>query len=571
MEPSCLRGASPLPTLGDFVHAAAQLGGSLKSTRRAAFAPGGRGSRFASSPSSDDRGRRGGGSSWRRRVSPQCSGWPRECASPPHPSLVRGVERPSPAGRVALAAASPPSSPGNPREQDLARWGANPSIPEGGLSLEEAQADCVGLPLAQPTQAGVAPPVALGIWLWIRRNSRDLSLGFPAREEEVRRRGRRARKIRIHHPPPPLSRSFAQVAAMDPRSSGTQGHPGGRREDRGHGGGDKREAELRATALAAQGSRALVAAGKQTQAAQGCGAQAAPTNRAQGQHGKHAQTTQGGRAPPGGPWWASRAKKRSSQGGAGAPPRAREQGGGQTAEKITGKRPATEGLMSLVNRPEGDGPTAASTVECFKCGRPSHFQAACMNLLLCVLCGIEDHHSVDCVSKGKKPILRTLGSAVGGEGFFDLEFEEDSEEEEETNGAIITMKNAPLSKDQLDRELHHLVKVEWDWQVTISKPGEFFVVFPTREILRMCTRTGRLFLPLRGVDAEIRLADTDPKPAVTLKEAWVRLTGVPRRFRRGDRLKAGLGCWDASSRSTRPRSGSAGRSVSRLRAACRAS
>jgi hypothetical protein len=134
-----------------------------------------------------------------------------------------------------------------------------------------------------------------------------------------------------------------------------------------------------------------------------------------------------------------------------------------------------------------------------------------------------------------------MGQAVAGESFFALEFEEDDEESEEmSNGAVISFKHVVLSVSDLTRELHHLVEADWDWQVEETSAHEFSVVFPSRESLQISARSGRLFLPLSGTVADIRLADSDPAPVEMLQEVWIRLTGVPRRMRRADRLLAGM-------------------------------
>jgi hypothetical protein len=57
----------------------------------------------------------------------------------------------------------------------------------------------------------------------------------------------------------------------------------------------------------------------------------------------------------------------------------------------------------------------------------------------------------------------------------------------------------------------------------------------------MSTRSDKLYLPLSGTMADIRLADADPAPAEQLQEVWVRLSGVPRRMKRANRLLAGMG------------------------------
>ncbi|KAK1665856.1 hypothetical protein QYE76_054015 [Lolium multiflorum] len=168
-----------------------------------------------------------------------------------------------------------------------------------------------------------------------------------------------------------------------------------------------------------------------------------------------------------------------------------------------------------------------------------HFQASCTFPPVCLLCGVEGHNSNACLSKGKQPELRILGQAVPGESFFYLDFDED-EDEEVTNGAVISFRQVTFAAHDLSRELQHLVEADWDWQVQEVGRNEFAVLFPSRESLQFSTRSGRLFLPLSGTVADIRLADAEPAPVELLQEVWVKLTGIPKRMRRANRLLAGM-------------------------------
>ncbi|KAM0830857.1 hypothetical protein ACQ4PT_065941 [Festuca glaucescens] len=255
-------------------------------------------------------------------------------------------------------------------------------------------------------------------------------------------------------------------------------------------------------------------------------------------------------APP--QWWVERERKRAArraqeEAGAVAAPLPTALGRGRAVEIAAGKQPVAASKGGSGQGPSQAGGAAkdgdaASRMECFKCGRMGHFQADCTYPPVCLLCGVEGHFSAACTSKGRQPSLRVLGQAVAGESFFSLDFEEDDDEEElVSNGAIISFGAVSLSARELDRELHHLVEAEWDWQVQALLGHSFAVTFPSRETLRMSTRGGKLYLPLSGTVADIRLADADPAPAEQLHEVWVRLSGVPRHMKRANRLLAGMG------------------------------
>ncbi|KAM0931120.1 hypothetical protein ACQ4PT_000521 [Festuca glaucescens] len=120
----------------------------------------------------------------------------------------------------------------------------------------------------------------------------------------------------------------------------------------------------------------------------------------------------------------------------------------------------------------------------------------------------------------------------------------DSVEEEQTTPAIfpvvISFKVDPLSVSDLEAELKHMMSESWDWKVGKMSDAEFLVEFPSLETLRMSTRNGRLYLPIKEREAEIREAFLEPKPSVVLEKVWVQLGGVPKEMRTVDGLKAGL-------------------------------
>jgi hypothetical protein len=125
--------------------------------------------------------------------------------------------------------------------------------------------------------------------------------------------------------------------------------------------------------------------------------------------------------------------------------------------------------------------------------------------------------------------------------FFYLDFEDDEHDEVgASNAAIISFTEACLGATELEAELKHLVECVWDWKVTPLAPGDFFVVFPSQDTMRMSARSGRLFLPLSETMAKIRLAEADPTPVEKLLAVWVLLSSLPRRMRRADRLRVGM-------------------------------
>ncbi|KAK1644864.1 hypothetical protein QYE76_062669 [Lolium multiflorum] len=188
------------------------------------------------------------------------------------------------------------------------------------------------------------------------------------------------------------------------------------------------------------------------------------------------------------------------------------------------------------------GPVGATAdAECFKCGRPGHFQTSCTFEPICVICGGEGHASANCMSRGKFLRLQTMGHAIAGDGFFAIEVDPiKGKSTGESFTTVIKFKSTPLSPLQISDELKDLVDEQWDWQVCRLSETEFSVCFPSQATLRMGTRHGKLFLPLNKVEVEIREAFLSPKPALCLPSVWVQLSGVPDDLLEVDRLMAAM-------------------------------
>nr|XP_051221807.1 uncharacterized protein LOC127340068 [Lolium perenne] len=405
-------------------------------------------------------------------------------------------------------------------------------------------------------------------WLWLPKDCAIPTLGFPARASEVRQRlndptAPPHHLLRKIAPPPPLSRSFA-AAVMD----------------RGYEEGRKRRLEGEASQWRSDGGD--FGEGRGSGVGRGDGGRQDGGGRHEGnsrQGGEYRyQGTdfryQGrGRddwgSPP--PWWEEQQRREAAQrreeeqwqrqqeaqrgrgpgdrvatagqgdrGGAGAPhqynnnkarPFKKAQGaaGGAQQPVVKGKNKASA----------SKGGTLVGG-ECFKCGREGHFQSECTFEPLCVICSAEGHTSANCPSRGKKLRLQSMGHAISGGGFYNIDVKplRGSQAPGEVFAAIISFKGKPLSEEMLSDELKHLMDELWDWQVRKLSEVEFSVVFPSRETLRLSTGSGKLYLPLSKMDTAIREAFLAPKPSVLLPSTWVCLTGVPEDLMTKGRLMA---------------------------------
>ena len=162
----------------------------------------------------------------------------------------------------------------------------------------------------------------------------------------------------------------------------------------------------------------------------------------------------------------------------------------------------------------------------------------------CVICKQEGHASAYCPSRGKQPHLQIMGSAIPGEGFFCMEFEDDllavGEATKVANGAILSVEPGRLSLRTLKQELKHMVARDWDWQIVQVGDNDFAVVFPSADLLHMAKTSGKLFLSIHDITVLVRDSIHETIVPLSMPEVWLRLHGIPKKHRRFDRLMEGL-------------------------------
>ncbi|KAK1666621.1 hypothetical protein QYE76_054780 [Lolium multiflorum] len=575
------RRPSPAATLEDYIQRAEELGGSLRHRRRRrAFAPGGRPARPVAAAAARF---------WRLgdagRVQPSRSRGvaPSVDAQGGSPALTGlSVRAAPPEARAETAARVPgelavsggavcpglagPGPGAQPSAEPDAQLSADfilgcPTGFEGGL-LEPVtpsplkESERVG-PLGglRPTAPGPARRVRYK-WLWLPSGCPIPSLGFPARASEVRRRLQDPlapphRLLRRIPPPSPTSRSFAD-ALMD--RGGDEGRkrrldePGRRAGDAGYGrrsgggrvggGGGRQEGG---------GSGDGDWPGREGGWRQDQGRVEAGYRYQDGDQGY--RYVERGRedwdAPP--PRWREQQRWEEARD---APPQGDREGfAGQgdrgPRAKVKGKKISGGGAGAAAQKGKNKAGQAKAGApaagECFKCGREGHYQSECQFEPLCVICSGEGHASASCPSRGKAMRLQSMGHAITGGGFYNIDVEPLGPGQggaRESFAAVIKFKDEPLPEDKLTEELKLLVDDLWDWQVARQSASEFTVVFPSRATLRLAIASGKLFLPLSEKETEIREAFLAPKPSLVLPSTWVRLTGVPEDLMTKERLMA---------------------------------
>ena len=135
-----------------------------------------------------------------------------------------------------------------------------------------------------------------------------------------------------------------------------------------------------------------------------------------------------------------------------------------------------------------------------------------------------------------------MGHAISGEGFFCLQYPEDSREEPQiqlgANAAVLSMPSSVLTHEILQVELPHLFEGDWDWQIAQVGDNDFAVVFPSADLLHMAKTSGKLFLSINNITADIRDAALAEPKALSMPELWVKMWGIPPKQRRTERLMA---------------------------------
>nr|XP_051212452.1 uncharacterized protein LOC127330203 [Lolium perenne] len=476
------------PTLGGFICRAEELVGSLRHRRRAAFAPGGKGSIFGGRGPprfqrlGDAAGMAAGGMSGRAA---------RTGSAPPE--LAISVEEPSRAteGQVLAAAAVRPQlgaagagttvvcpavvGRGLAGARVSAQGAANLSIsscPVGvqfdGLGRRDADARPSST-LSGPREALEGPTrMRVFRWLWMPAGCLDPKLGFPARSQEVRQR--------LNDPFAPPHRLLRRVAGSSRQElSYVEAVMAGGFDD-----GRKRRFEVEGGARRfggdSGGRRFGSDDGEQRGRFEGgsSGGGSGYRYREEEQSYREQRGREDWSSPP--PWWREQQRREGelrdqrrgpAEGGAGWGNGGRPGSAGQgdhagagqrapTKAKAKNKGPAVAGgAVTASQKSKNKAVVQRSGVsaggECFKCGKEGHFQSDCTYEPLCVICSREGHTSASCLTRGKGLRLMSMGHAITGGGFFNIDVEplRASQGASEVFTAVIKFDKDPLTEESL--------------------------------------------------------------------------------------------------------------------------
>ena len=90
-----------------------------------------------------------------------------------------------------------------------------------------------------------------------------------------------------------------------------------------------------------------------------------------------------------------------------------------------------------------------------------------------------------------------------------------------------------LTVEILRNELAQIMPGD-EWQAREISPSEFAVVFPSAEMLRLCTMGTTFTLPINKIQVSIKASTAVPETASSLCSTWVRIYGIPQEARRTD-------------------------------------
>lgn len=407
-------------------------------------------------------------------------------------------------------------------------------------------------------------------YLWIPRGSSSPLLGFPVSTSDLRRHRLPIRRLIRSSPPPPLLLPFAVVLSMDKsRGSSCEALSGckRRREDSPSSAVDlELEASLRSKLEAEQAAREQVARDREARAS---GPEWSQRSERVGVPGYGSQGSGSGHSlsPVLDPWEAAVASgggvslssaslpapgvgRGPSAPSRPPPPRSVGVGAGARAPPWSFAGPARRPPGPASGAPPfpgmGDGilppppslpqsrPSSAShnnpsTLTCFTCHRPGHFQSRCTNPPFCLICRSDGHLTVNCMARQKPPAVIQFGSGLPGCAFFAFDGDLPVREVAPalSNAAIVTVKDQKISPQILLEGLRIWDEAGWDWQVVQISEFEFSVVFPSKECLRMIASCTRFTLPLSQLVVSVKAASCSGTAVGPLSQVWVLIDDLP--------------------------------------------
>lgn len=138
-----------------------------------------------------------------------------------------------------------------------------------------------------------------------------------------------------------------------------------------------------------------------------------------------------------------------------------------------------------------------------------------------LICRKDGHLTAECTAKYPPPVVKHYGRGLPGCGFFGLEGGGEAvvAAPKIHNAAVITILEGEGSMERLSEELCEWGAEDWDWQLEQITEAEFGTVFPSKESLRMVSKSASFTLPIHQLVISVKKATNVDRSFGALVEA----------------------------------------------------
>lgn len=128
--------------------------------------------------------------------------------------------------------------------------------------------------------------------------------------------------------------------------------------------------------------------------------------------------------------------------------------------------------------------------------------------------------------------LTLCAMGMPGQIFYSLNLPKLKEEEKtdmkEPIRAMVSVLEGRGTKFRVKIELQYLVDSEWNWDVKRISGSEFLVNIPSKEVMNVLSKMGRIKFITSDVLALVEETNRDPETFQILQSVWVRALGIPK-------------------------------------------
>jgi hypothetical protein len=171
-----------------------------------------------------------------------------------------------------------------------------------------------------------------------------------------------------------------------------------------------------------------------------------------------------------------------------------------------------------------DSSKVSESSKCFRCGEVGHHQMECANDPVCYKCKKSGHMAAECGGSFSKK-MKMFGFGFPNKGLYSFEL---LEKDSSVNfSGLVIVQEGEATEDKLTRELKHLVREDWNFQLKQITDNEYRVAFPDQNSIDTFSKMTGIHLALYGLKVKIIKTNVDPAASSVLQSAWVRISGIP--------------------------------------------